>query len=84
MIVICVKKPIGIIGRGGANAKGNGRFEGRARLDSAETDARALADEQLRIAPGEFGTLTAQSVDGKAAAIHTAAARIEMAATMLP
>lgn len=52
--------------------------------DAAETDARALADEQLRIALGEFDALTAQRVDGKAATIHGAAARIEVEATMLP
>ncbi len=52
--------------------------------DVGETDARALADEQLRIALGEFDALTAQRVDGKAATIHGAAARIEIEATMLP
>lgn len=52
--------------------------------DEAEADAKASADEQLQVALDELDTLTAQRVDGRAAAIHGAAARIEIEATMLP
>lgn len=51
--------------------------------DAQEAQALALADEQLQTALGEFDTLTAIRVDGKASAIHGAAARIEIEANML-
>jgi hypothetical protein len=44
----------------------------------------ALADEQLEIALHEFAALTASRVEGNASVIHGAAARIEIAANMLP
>jgi hypothetical protein len=58
-------------------------------LDDSETDdaqqvqALALAGQQLQIALAEFDTLTANRVDGNAAVIHGAAARIEIEANML-
>lgn len=51
--------------------------------DAQETQALALADEQLELALGEFDALTANRVDGDASVIHGAAARIEIEANML-
>ena len=48
-----------------------------------EAQALAVAKEQLNIGLDEFDTLTAGQVDGKASAIHGAAARIEIEANML-
>jgi hypothetical protein len=48
-----------------------------------EAQALATAERQLDIGLGEFDTLTASQVDGKASVIHGAAARIEIEANML-
>jgi hypothetical protein len=48
-----------------------------------EKQALAMAEEQLRIGLGEFDTLTAGQVEGKASVIQGAAARIEIEANML-
>lgn len=48
-----------------------------------EKQALAMAEEQLRIGLGEFDTLTAGRVEGKASVIQGAAARIEIEANML-
>lgn len=48
-----------------------------------EEQALATAAQQLDIAVGEFDTLTASRVDGKASVIQGAAARIEIEANML-
>ena len=51
--------------------------------DEQEKQALAMAEEQLNIGLGEFDTLTAGRVDGKASVIQGAAARIEIEANML-
>ena len=51
--------------------------------NAQEAQALALAEEQLDIALGEFDTLTASRVDGKASVIEGAAARIGIEANML-
>lgn len=48
-----------------------------------EQQALAMAREQLDVCLGEFDTLTADRVDGKASVIKGAAARIEIEANML-
>jgi len=48
-----------------------------------EAQALATAEQQLNIGLGEFDTLTAAQVDGKASVIQGAAARIEIEANML-
>ncbi len=52
--------------------------------DGEQEQSSALADKQLEIALHEFGALTASRVEGNASVIHGAAARIEIAANMLP
>ena len=51
--------------------------------NAEEEQAVLLAKRQLAIALEEFGSLTANHVDGRASAIHGAAARIEIEANML-
>jgi hypothetical protein len=53
-------------------------------VDGEQEQSSALADEQLEIALHEFAALTASRVEGNASVIHGAAARIEIAANMLP